>query len=151
MSEYDDDFSLGIAESVRAQCSGNALDANNPFIIYVAMGLNVFMRCCRSFRCEGNYSPPTLTGICCRDLVREFTPQRLEQFQDEIERKCGLPERLVKPLSYIALTFEILATSAAEVCPDLQDQFFRKFSAYLTEEFTVERVQQLQSVAVTVH
>jgi len=67
--EHDDVFSLGIAESVRARCSGNALDANNPFIIYVAMGLNVFMRCCRSFRCEGTYSPPTLTRICCLDLV----------------------------------------------------------------------------------
>jgi hypothetical protein len=84
--------------------------------------------------------------------VREFTPQRLEQFQDEIELKCALPERLVKPLSYIALTFEILATSAAKVCPDLQDQLLRKFWAYLIEEFTVERVHQLQSAAaVTVH
>ncbi len=152
MTALNDNFSLGIAESVRVRCSGNALDANNPPIIYVAMGLNVFMRCCRSFRCEGNYSPPTLTRICCRDLVREFTPQRLEQFQDEIELKCALPERLVKPLSYIALTFEILATSAAKVCPDLQDQLLRKFWAYLIEEFTVERVQQLQSAAaVTVH
>jgi len=156
MTALNDDFSLGIAESVRARCSGNTLTANNPsFIIYVALGLNVFTRCCRSFRREGNYLLPTLTRICCRDLVREFTTQRLEQVQEEIERQNAFPgefSRLVEPMSYIVLTLEILVTSAAKVCPDLQDQLLRKFSAYLIEEFTVERVLQLQSAAaVTVH
>ena len=143
--EHYDVFSLGVAESVRARCSDNALDANNPSIIYVAMGLNVFMRCCRSFRCEGNYSPPTLTRICCLDLVREFTPQRLKYVQEEMARLKYL-EEAIEPLSHLALALEILAAGDA----NLGEQVLRNL-VYFAEEVTAKRVLELSAAATTVH
>jgi len=114
--EQNDDFSLGIADNVRARCAtpGEWERLDSPFID-VALGLSAFIGWL------GCSSLPHLTGLCCRELVREFRNQRLEQVQEETERQNAFPGEfscLVKPMCYVVLTLEILITSAAKACPE---------------------------------
>ena len=140
----DDEFSLGIAESIRVRCSGNTLTAGNPYLS-IAPALNTFSRYCHSL-CP--LEAEAFIKICCRDLVREFTNQRLDQVRETVSRQ--FPEEEVEPRSIVALTLDILINRADEMVPGLRDHFFSKLSSLFIEETSSERLAQLLG-AVTVH
>ena len=141
--ERNDNFSLSIMELIRARHFSDTLTANNPFL-NVTQALNVFMRYCHSL-CP--LEADAFIEICCRDLVREFSPQRLDEIQEWA--KPQFPEDLIEYISYFALTLEILAASADKSVPGLRDHFLSKFCALFNEEGSLERLAELRKAAAT--
>ncbi len=129
--QYDDAFLLKVARSATASCCS---PHDCPFVGYVFMALKIFMRSC-----------PTPDEICFRELTREFTSGRLEHVREEVA-PVSIFKELVEPLSHIILALEILVTSGRS-----DDRSVREFTAYLVEEFTVENVRKIRSMATTIH
>ena len=150
MTEYDDDFFLKIAKSA-TRCFDSL---NGELPAYTALGLSIFVNWLFSTRLYRD-SAKTIIGACCRELVREFSPQRLGRVQDEIVRQpefmALVPEPLVDSTPYLTLTLEILGSTAVRMCPDLERKLLREMSGFVLEEYTVKRVRQFQSIATTVH
>ena len=150
MTEYDDDFFLKIAKSA-TRCF-DSLNGEVP--AYTALGLSIFVNWLFSTRLYRD-SAKTIIGACCRELEREFSPQRLGRVQNEIARQpefmALIPEPLVDSTPYLTLTLDILGCTAVRMCPDLERKFLREMSGFVLEEYTVKRVRQFQSIATTVH
>jgi len=150
LQQYDDAFLLSVAK--RATRCFDSLNGELP--AYTALGLSIFVNWLFSTRLYRD-SAKTIIGACCRELVREFSPQRLGRVQDEIVRQpefmALIPEPLVDSTPYLTLTLDILGCTAVRMCPDLERKLLREMSEFVLEEYTVERVRQFQSMATTVH
>ncbi len=151
MTEYDDDFFLKIAKRA-TRCFDSP---NGELPAYTALGLSIFVNWLFSTRLYRDSATKTIIGGCCRELEREFSPQRLGRVQNEIVRQpefmALIPEPLVDSAPYLTLTLEILGSTAAKMCPDLERKFLREIPKFVLEEYTVKRVRQFQSIATTVH
>ena len=90
--------------------------------------------------------------------MRELTPKRLEYAQTEAAASQGCEavryKKLIGPLfdpaPYLALVLDILGSCAVRMRPDLRDKF-DEIEEFILEEYTVERLSELKSVATTVH
>jgi len=154
MTEYDDDFFLKIAKSA-TRCFDPDDSPNGELPAYTALGLSIFVSWLFSTRLYRNSARKAIIGACCRELEREFSPQRLGRVQNEIVRQpefmALIPEPLVDSAPYLTLTLEILGSTAVKMCPDLERKFLREMPEFVLEEYTVKRVRQFQSIATTVH
>ena len=150
MTEYDD-FFLKIAKSA-TRCFDSP---NGELPAYTALGLSIFVNWLFSTRLYRESATKTIIGACCRELEREFSPQRLGRVQNEIVRQpefmALIPEPLVDSAPYLTLTLEILVSAAVRMCPDLERKFLREMPEFVLKEYTVKRVRQFQSIATTVH
>jgi len=150
MTAFNDAFLLKIAKSA-TRCLNSP---NGEAPAYTALGLSIFTNWLFSTRFYRD-NAMEIAEACCRELMREPIPKRLECVQEEIARQpefmALVPEHLVDPMPYLTLTLEVLGSTAVRMCPDLERKFLREISEFILEEYTVERVRQLQKAAVTVH
>ncbi len=154
MTEYGDDLLLKVAKNA-TRCFDPDDSPNGELPAYTALGLSMFVNWLFSTRLYRDSARKAIIGACCRELEREFSPQRLEGVQNEIARQpefmALIPEPLVDSTPYLTLTLEILGSTAVRMCPDLERKLLREMSEFVLEEYTVKRVMQLQSAATTIH